>query len=122
MATKKKQPPGYNHSGYAKAKALGNTPGAGKHGPDIRLRDTGDLYAALDGDVRKVADGWVVEATATGTSPGREITNAELLAVHAEGKGHMPKRDPTEDMSAFEKRTAARIRSYILALLKRQKP
>jgi hypothetical protein len=50
------------------------------------------------------------------------MTNAELLAAHANGEGKLPKRDPTEDMAAFEKRTGARIRSYILAMLKRQKP
>lgn len=110
------------HTGYAKRKDLGKTPGAGANGADIRLRDTGDLYAGLDGIAKPVTGGWVVEATATGTSSGRDISNAELLAAHANGDGKLPKRDPTEDMSAFEKRTGARIKSYILAMLKRQKP
>jgi len=114
MADKVKPSP---HSGYAKRKQDGKTPGHGQFGANIRLRDTGELYASVTGVVTKTPDGFRVEATALGAVSGRP-DNATLLAIHAEGKDGMPKRDPTEDMSAFEKRVAARIQSYISKMLK----
>lgn len=105
------------HAGYARRKALGKTPGRGKFGPDVRLRDTGSLFAGLDGHVKWEANQTLVSLISKGALRGRPSNNA-LLRIHANGEGRMPRRNPAEDMSLFETRTGVRFRDWLNAAAK----
>lgn len=100
------------HDGYARRKALGKTPGHGKFGPDVRLRDTGSLFEGLDGQVKWTDHGATVSMIAHGAMRGRPSNNV-LLRIHARGEGGMPKRNPAQDMGLFEARTEARFREWL---------
>jgi hypothetical protein len=91
---------------YAKRKKDGQTPGQGKNRYAM-LRDTGSMYdglAAVVGLGTGNGIGATVELTSTGHGGGDRPSNAELLVIHAEGRGRVPRRDPTEDMTLFERR------------------
>lgn len=102
----------FNHDGYARQKARGKTPGHGKFGPDVRLRDTGSLFAGLDGEVRYEANAAVVRLVSRGRQ-GKRPPNNTLLRYHATGAGNLPVRNPGQDMGLFEKRTAQRLRAFL---------
>lgn len=89
------------HSGYAKRKALGKTPGKGLHGPEDRLLDTGALFASLQGKARFGANEATITLVAVGRS-GRRPTNAKLLEWHAFGTARMPARNPAQKMEHYE--------------------
>lgn len=91
------------HSGYAKQKAEGKTPGRGKYSVNALLRDTGSMYDGLTAVVTVGRGFATIELTSVGQE-GSRPSNAELLVIHAEGRGRVPKRDPTEDMALFERR------------------
>lgn len=99
------------HSGYARAKELGETPGHGKFKASDLLRDTEALFASLAGKVIGTATAIIVRLVAEGTAPTRSISNQRLLEIHSFGEGNMPKRDPTQKMDNFEKRFAARLKA-----------
>jgi hypothetical protein len=99
------------HTGYAQRKAEGKTPGAGKFGPDVRLRDTGELFASLAADVKKEPNRLTLSLTARGERDG--ISNADLLRAHADGEGNLPPRDPSENMQQFEKRADTRVAQHM---------
>ena len=101
-----------NHDGYARQKALGKTPGHGKFGPDVRLRDTGSLFEGMDGDVRWDGNGAVIRLVSRGGGRGRPPNNT-LLQFHARGMGNNPVRNPGLDMGLYEKRTALALRQFL---------
>ena len=105
------------HAGYAERKAAGKTPGRGKFGADVRLRDTGELYASIRGVPVIEANSSRVELHAEGGLPGRP-TNEELLKHHALGEGNLPVRDPTENMEQFEKAAGMKFQRYLIEALK----
>lgn len=92
---------------YARRKDAGQTPGKGKHGGAIRLRDTGSMFDGIKGVVRQKGKSVVVGIVSEGSLPGRP-TNTELLTIHAKGDG-VPRRDPTREMSTFLQRFKERI-------------
>ena len=100
------------HSGYAKAKAEGRTPGAGKHGADVRLRDTDSMFDGMDGDTHDLPDGVVIKLVSRGTDASG-VLNADKLKWHLTGTATMPARNPAADMALFEKRTKDRIREFL---------
>lgn len=93
---------------YAKAKDAGRTPGKGKHSGAIRLRDTGSMFDGIKGVVRQSGKSVVVGIVSEGSLPGRP-NNTELLTMHAEGQGSLPRRDPRKDMSTFLQRFKDRV-------------
>lgn len=103
------------HSGYAKRKDEGKTPGHGKHGADERLLDTGELYNSLKAKVAVTTTASSVSLFAEGGGGGDRPTNDELLAMHAEGAGNLPKRDPASEdgMEEFQRRMIRKIEKYL---------
>ncbi len=106
------------HSGYARRKQDGKTPARGRHQADVRLRDTGSLYAGFVGRSRSgfvalgSANSITVEARANGQEPGRP-SNDTLLYYHATGAGNLPKRNPTDKMDAFLRRCKLRVQKLV---------
>ena len=98
------------HTGYAKKKDTGKTPGKGRFSAGVRLRDTG----ALRDSIRGVIDGNTIRVEAEGQE-GDRPTNQELLEWHATGAGNLPTRNPAqpEDMENFEARTRARLEELL---------
>lgn len=90
------------HLGYARRKARGSTPGAGKYGPNVVLRDTGEMAANMTGKIRVVPGAVFVTMVSDGQEPGRDISNNDLFIAHATGAGNLPVRNPAEDMAFFE--------------------
>lgn len=93
---------------YAKAKDAGRTPGKGRHGGTIRLRDTGSMFDGIKGVVRQRGNSVVVGIVSEGSLAGRP-TNTELLTMHAQGQGSLPRRDPRTDMKVFLQRFKDRV-------------
>lgn len=100
------------HAGYARRKAAGKTPGHGKFGPDVRLRDTGSLFAGLDGDLKFTPTGALISLVSRGRNAGRPA-NQQLLEFHALGMGHNPVRNPAQDMTLFQARAQKRWRTFL---------
>jgi len=98
------------HSGYARRKERGGTPGRGKFGPGYRLRDTNAMAASVIG----VVDGNTVYVDAPGQIGNRPDNNT-LLYFHATGAGRNPVRDPTDpaEMVQFEARVKKRLEEIL---------
>lgn len=95
------------HIGYARRKAMGKTPGRGKFGPDVRLRDTGNFFANMDGKQKFTSDGAIVRMVSRGMVPGRPANNDLLEIFIRQG------RDPGEDMGLYEKQVARLVRVFL---------
>jgi hypothetical protein len=98
---------------YAKRKKEGKTPGAGRFNYAM-LRDTGSMYDGLTAVVTQTANEISVALTAKGQESGRP-SNAELLVIHAEGKGRVPPRHPAlpDEMVQFQARFAGQLDRFL---------
>lgn len=107
------------HTAYARRKHEKKTPGRGKFGPGIKLRDTGALIASANGVVIHEGNDVVIRLVFDDTAPGRTISNEDLARVHFTGEGNMPKRSAVEDMSFWEEKVGRRIAEWVAERLKK---
>jgi hypothetical protein len=100
-------------SPYARRKSQGKTPGRGAHKVTM-LKDTGALNNSLVAYVVPGRSGPRLVLDAVGGKKG--ITHAELLLVHAEGRGDMPERNPVhlDKMKLFLKRFEAALGKWLI--------
>lgn len=104
------------HEGYAKRKSLGKTPGKGRHGAGVRLRDSDSMFNGMGGQIIWLNDGFKVRAVSKGVGPGRNIDNDRLFRIHAQGNRTLPKRNPAEDMTMFAKRAQSIRRAFLAGM------
>lgn len=101
--------------GYAAQKDNDNRAGKIQYNGKERWRRTGNLVESLEAPVEATPTGMRVFLTASGTDVDG-VSNAEKLVWLCKGTGTMPPRDPTADLSLFEKRVETKLRKLVASL------
>lgn len=105
---------GSPHSGYARRKHEGKTPGRGRYGPGVKLRDTGALIESTNAKVTNANGNTTISLVFDGTAPGRSISNEALADAHFNGRGNLPRRSPLDDMTKqWEEKSGQRIANWV---------